>query len=307
MHKTNKQFGIVIITYNRPTDMLALLKNIVNLEQKETYLQEIIVVNNCSTENYSEVEQFCLTYPELIFFFNATENLGVSRGRNFAIEKSTAPYLIMLDDDAELENMDALIELHQEFTTENTSKEKAIVSFKVLFYETNTLQENALPHKKIEKYKNKSWFETYYFAGGAHCIKREALDKIGHYSVDFFYGMEEYDLSYRLLNQGYAIVYTNKVVMLHKESPYGRTTRLEKLVMLWVNKTIVAQRYLPTRYVISTAIIWSGFMLIKSKFNVVAYIKGWKKMYKAITRQKVTKISKETLQHLKKLEARLWY
>ena len=38
--------AIIIITYNRPEDMLALAKNIVELENMEQYLEEVIIVNN---------------------------------------------------------------------------------------------------------------------------------------------------------------------------------------------------------------------------------------------------------------------
>jgi GT2 family glycosyltransferase len=122
----------------------------------------------------------------------------------------------MLDDDAVLQNKDSLQNLITEFKENNTEKPKAIVSFKVLYYDNLQMQKNALPHKHFEEYKNRSFFETYYYAGGAHAIKREVIDKLGQYPADFFYGMEEYDLAYRILDAGYSIVYSDKIVMLHK-------------------------------------------------------------------------------------------
>ena len=44
---------------------------------------------------------------------------------------------------------------------------------------------------------------------------------------------------------GYSIAYSDKMVMLHKESPLGRKTKKEKMAMLWINKSKVAWRYLP--------------------------------------------------------------
>jgi Predicted glycosyltransferases len=93
------------------------------------------------------------------------------------------------------------------------------------------------------------------------------LEKVGSYPTDFFYGMEEYDLSYRVLEAGYSIAYTDKVVMLHKESPLGRKPKKEKLQMMWVNKSKVAYRHLPKKYFYSTAFMWSLEYLKKNRLE----------------------------------------
>jgi glycosyltransferase involved in cell wall biosynthesis len=81
-----KSIGIIVITYNRPADMLALLYNISNLEHIENLVEEIIVVNNKSTADYSSVENFVNEHPQLpIKYILSNENLGVAKGRNFAI------------------------------------------------------------------------------------------------------------------------------------------------------------------------------------------------------------------------------
>ena len=52
MSTAMNNIAIIIITYNRPEDMLALAKNIVGLDQKEQYLEEVIIVNNNSTKDF---------------------------------------------------------------------------------------------------------------------------------------------------------------------------------------------------------------------------------------------------------------
>jgi GT2 family glycosyltransferase len=213
----------------------------------------------------------------------------------------------MLDDDAVLQNKDALVNLLKEYETSNTEKPKAIVSFKVLYYDTLEMQINAFPHKNFKKYKDKHFFETYYYAGGAHAIKREALEKVGSYPTDFFYGMEEYDLSYRLLDAGYSIVYSDAVVMLHKESPLGRKPKNEKLKMMWVNKAKVAWRFLPEKYFYSTVCMWALQYLKITGFNIGGFIKGWKEIFGISKKENRTAIKPETVKYLKEMEARLWY
>jgi GT2 family glycosyltransferase len=288
--------------------MLELLINISQLDGAQELLEEIIVVNNASTEDYSKVKEFIDSTPQLPFrYMDAPANLGVARGRNYALAKGHAPIVIMLDDDAVLQNKNCLAQLITVFDTVNTGRPKAIVSFKVLYYDTLKMQENALPHKRYEEFKDKSFFETYFYAGGAHAIRREVIEQLGSYPDDFFYGMEEYDLGYRILEAGYSIVYSDKIVMLHKESPLGRKPKEEKLRMMWVNKSKVAYRYLPKRYFYSTAFMWSLQYLKVTGFYFGGFFKGWKEVSKIPGKEKRKPVGKATIAYLKSVKARLWY
>ena len=308
-----KPLSFIIITYNRPADTLALLQNIAGLDQASELLQEIIIVNNNSSADYTAVKRFITQQPDLPFqFIDSPENLGVARGRNFAIRYATAPYLILLDDDAELQNKDALIQVLEALRHPPTDeafkdREPAIVSFKVLYYDTLQMQVNAFPHKNFDQYKNRTSFYTYYYAGGAHAIKRDVLNEVGNYPENFFYGMEEYDLSYRILDKGYSILYSDKIVMLHKESPLGRKPTHEKLKMMWVNKCTVAWRYLPKKYFFSTAIMWSLEFFRKAGPDFSYWFKAWKEVWRIPQTTKRTAVNNKTINYLKQTGARLWY
>ncbi|MDP4263888.1 MAG: glycosyltransferase family 2 protein [Bacteroidota bacterium] len=308
-----KPLSFIIITYNRPDDALELLQNIAGLDEAAGLLQEIILVNNLSSVSYSKVEDYIRSQSSLPFqYIQAPENLGVARGRNFALRFATAPVLILLDDDAVLQNKDALKQIVQAFaeppaTPSPGERETAIVSFKILYYDTLEMQKNGLPHKKYSQYKDKHSFYTYYYAGGAHAIKREVLEQVGYYPEDFFYGMEEYDLGYRILDKGYAIQYNDSIVMLHKESPLGRKPTSEKLRMMWVNKSKVAWRYLPKAYFYSTALLWSFQYLRVTGFNLKHYFRAWKAITSIPRTEPRHKISQATMAYLRKVEARLYY
>jgi GT2 family glycosyltransferase len=185
----------------------------------------------------------------------------------------------MLDDDAVLQNKDCLKNLVNEFKESNTEKPKAIVSFKVLYYDNFKCKKMLCHINILRSIKTDPFFETYYYAGGAHAIKREVIEKLGKYPADFFYGMEEYDLAYRILDAGYSIVYSDKIVMLHKESPLGRKPKKEKLQMMWLNKSKVAWRYLPKKYFYSTTFMWSMQYLKETSFNIGGFFNGWKKSF----------------------------
>ena len=300
-----KKIALIIITYNRPADMLALAKNISLLNGVADLLEEVIIVNNKSTESYQELVEFIAASPEIPFkYIEAPENLGVSRGRNFAIQQSKAPLFVLIDDDAEFKDMDVLSRIQQAVILNPTA---GVIAMKVLYYQNGSIQQTAFPHKAFHKRKTLAEFETYYFAGCGNIILREAFEKAGSFPTDFFYGMEEYDLSYRILDAGYTIRYTSDIVLLHKESPEGRQPKSEKLKGMWVNKTKVAWRYLPIANFFTTAIMWSAFFLVKSKFDLLGFMKGWALVIGIPFKEQKMPLSKKTLSYLKNVSARLEY
>ena len=299
------KIAIIIITYNRPADMLALAMNIEKLSSKKELLEEVIIVNNNSTESYDAVKSFIQENPSTPFkYIESKENLGVSRGRNFAIEQSKAPILVLIDDDAEFQDTDALKRIN-EAVIENPHA--GILAMKILYFQNSQFQLNAFPHKSFEKRKHLQSFETYYFAGCGNIIVKEAFDIAGPFPTDFFYGMEEYDLSYRILDAGYTIKYIANIVLLHKESPEGRQTKSDKLRGMWVNKTKVAWRYLPMPCYFTTAIMWSMFFLLNSKFDLIGFINGWLAIVTIPFKEKRNKVNKLSEEYLNKVEARILY
>ena len=299
------KIAIIIITYNRPADMLALAMNIEKLSSKKELLEEIIIVNNNSTESYDAVKSFIQENPSTPFkLIESKENLGVSRGRNFAIDQSKAPILVLIDDDAEFQDTDALKRIN-EAVIENPLA--GILAMKILYFQNSQFQLNAFPHKSFEKRKHLQSFETYYFAGCGNIIVKEAFDIAGPFPTDFFYGMEEYDLSYRILDAGYTIKYIADIVLLHKESPEGRQTKSDKLRGMWVNKTKVAWRYLPMPCYFTTAIMWSMFFLLNSKFDLIGFIIGWLAIVTIPFKEKRNKVNKLSEEYLNKVEARILY
>lgn len=304
-----KPLSFVIITYNRPEDTLELLQNISELNNAANLLQDVILVNNASTADYGQVKEYLKAPHDIPFqYIDAPSNLGVTKGRNFALQFARGEIIIFLDDDAVLQHPDSLEQVVRAFTEPGIdNRPVGIVSFKILYYDTLQMQVNGLPHKKYKQYKDKASFFTYFFAGGAHAIRRNVLDEVGNLPEEFFYGMEEYDLSYRILEKGYCIRYDAAIVMLHKESPLGRKPKADKLRMMWVNKAKVAYRYLPAIYYCSTALMWSFQFLRETGFNLRGYVQGWKQILQIPRTEKRTPLSPPAMQYLEKVKARLWY
>ena len=320
-----KPISFVIITYNRPDDALELARNISELEGLDELVEEVVIVNNRSPVSYEALEAFIAAHPAIPFrYVVAPGNLGVSRGRNYAISLSRAPILFFLDDDALLRNKDALRYILSIFeitaftasgaimtppdpTDADGPRPVGIAAFKIYYASTGQMQVNAFPHKRFDELKDLPNFDTAYFSGAAHAIRRSVFEQVGVYPENFFYGMEEYDLSYRTLDAGFSIRYDHRVTIFHKESPAGRLTPRDKLRGMWVNKSKVAWKYLPLPYFATTALLWSIEYLKKSGGNIGGFLKGWGQIAGIPAGEKRSPVGKTALSYLRRVRARLWY
>jgi GT2 family glycosyltransferase len=309
-HKTThmNSFSIVIITYNRPRDLLALLRNLVRCCADSSLLKEIVIVNNASTDDYSEVEGFLQAEQSVhVCYHRSATNLGVAGGRNLAVTMCSAEYLVMLDDDCEMESGGFLESLRDAFNSNLGKRPIGVISFYVKYFSNLQPQVNAFPHKDYFGRQHLESFETYYFAGGAHAVRRDLFLSIGGYPEDFFYGMEEYDLSYRVIKEGFCIQFLRRVVMLHKESPEGRKPRREVLLMMWRNKSIVAWKYLPIAYCVSTVALWSLYYLRGSRGDLLGFVRQFFQLLRIPQDIARNPLSADDMKYLRQCQARLFY
>ena len=253
--------------------------------------------------------QYVHDHPELkATYIWSDVNLGVAKGRNKLTLAAKGSLLVNVDDDmvfTDAGDLQKLAGLFDEpfFKAANTG----IITFRVVYYENNEVQVTAFPHKMYDTYKTKNRFLTAYFAGGAHIIKAEVMKKTGPYPTDFHYGMEEYDLAYRVLDAGYTIGFDNSVTVAHKESALGRPPNYRKLQMQWINKSKVAWRYLPFKYFVTTAGAWAIQYLRIAKSHPGAFFNSLWQILKIPFTEKRHPVRKDTLEYLKKVEARLKY
>jgi GT2 family glycosyltransferase len=303
------RISILIITYNRAADLLEYLKNLAVQTDYDRVVAELLILNNASTDDYTEVTDFVNAHAQLrISYIWSDVNLGVAKGRNKLMQIAKGDIFLSVDDDmvftqpGDLSQLSGLFEVPF-FAGANT----AIITFRVIYYENREVQVTAFPHKQYDKYKDNPRFLTAYFAGGAHIMKREVFEQIGLYPLDFHYGMEEYDYAYRVLNAGYTIGYDNAVTVAHKESPLGRQPNYKKLQMQWINKSKVAWRYLPLKYFVTTATAWAWQYLSNAKGHFGAFFSAIAQIAVIPFSEKRHTVSKKTLEYLKKVEARLKY
>ncbi len=293
--------SFIIISYNRPAETVESIRNVMSeIEKVPGYLFDLIVINNGSTVDYKEVEEFIQTEQLQLNYINSPENLGVSRGRNLGIKNAKGKYVVFIDDDAIFKTLDAPKTIVDKF---EQYPDTGIIAFGIHNYYTG-IEDHPVKDKVLlqqqEFYNNLFW-------GCGFVVKKEVFDLIGDFDASFFYGMEEYDLAYRTIDAGYKILFTKNVIVLHKVSPKGRETNIVKFSRQFVNKTIIAYRFLPYRFVVSHFIMWSAYFIVKSRCNLFKWVTSCYELFSRMVKEKRTPISKDSLAYLKKVNARLTF
>lgn len=290
--------SILIITYGRERELLDTLKCFQNYKDK---LLELLILDNNETPVLKDKIFKTLKNEKIkLRYFNDGKNYGVALGRNYLIEKAKGDILITLDDDIEIkENINNFILKIENYFLNN--KDIGCLAFNIVNFYSKKHLRHEIPHgnKRLDFNRN---LKTYYFIGAGHAIKKEVYDKVGLYPNDLGkYGGEERDLSFRILEKGYGILYTADTKIYHKVSPNGRLR--EESFNRYRNQLVVLNRYMPKVYSISSNIIWTLFYLLKGKVK----IKDIKKVFNELKILKKETISSETLEKIKKMKGRIWY
>jgi GT2 family glycosyltransferase len=303
------RLSVLVVTYNRPGDLLDLFRSLRAQEELATLLEEVLVLDNGTTVDYSGPWTFARENDELrVRVIRSEINLGVARGRNVLMSEARGDVLLVLDDDVVLPTARDLRGVAEIFDRECfRAANTAVVQLRVIYHETKELQRSAFPHKRRAPDEQFTEFLTSYFTGCAHLIKRESLAVVGMYPEDFFYGMEEYDLSYRLIEAGYSIGYDPSITVEHKESPSGRLGHHTKLRQQWVNKSVVAWRYLPRRYALTTAFMWSLEYIRRVRGHPADYFRAWRDVLKIPFTVSRKPLRPEAIAYLHSVGARLRY
>lgn len=299
--------SFIIISYNRPNDTAAALANVLQLQNAAGYEKDIVIINNGSTIAYTDFENYLHTLApnnrRLVNYHHSSENLGVARGRNLGVQMAKGNHLIFLDDDAEFEHdnaIPAVLQLLAKFKPDEMVK---IIAFREL---RTTTGQYYIAAKNRQRAQLPQFFTNFY-VGSGHLIMREVFDRVGLYTTEFFYGMEEYDLAYKALDAGYRIVYTAQITVLHKKSPHGRET--ETTLTRWnlENKTVVAYKYLPYFYVCTHLLLWSAYFLWQSGFKVGQLLLAFKNIAAKTGNTRRQPVSGKTLRYIRSVQGRLWY
>lgn len=295
------EISIIIITFQRGQ----LLQTCLDSTYSQTKLEkpfEIIVVDNDGSATVTPPSD-----PQIeLRVIRSTSNLGVAGGRNLGISESRGKYLIFIDDDATWCSPDSVYRVVEHLRGNPRCGAVAVKSLRP--DGVSIVGEYPHPDKKFIAEVDQP-IEVPYYYGVGHGLKREALLIPEAYPVRYFYSMEEIDLSLRIIDGGYVIIYDPNIGVFHSHSSFGRPV---VGVSYWkrnmLNKCRVAWRLLPYHYLATIFFIWSIAVIVKTKrlFPMFAVWRDlWQERHQLAQERKPIKSS--SIAYLRSIGARLLY
>ena len=258
----NNSVSIVIITFNRE---MGLEKALTYLMKKTGYFEEIILVDNGSTD--STVRMVRKKFP-LIKLIRLHKNSGVAEARNIGAINAKNNLILFLDDDGyfDIESIPILINQFKK------NDKLAVIGCEIIEVPSDDIF--TLNFKDFKLKKEEIYF-TYYFWGTAFIMRKDYFLKVGMFPDYFFYSNEENDLSLRLIKCGFEILHCNFSIMFHYKSPVQRPN-YRKTFYYYRNKQYEIWRNLPFGPAVreSIIVVIGGFIRTIFTRNFLPFCNG---------------------------------
>lgn len=207
---------VQILSWNRVDETMAAIDSA--LAQRDVSAHVWVVDQGSAPENLRTMREFAASRPRMTLH-ELGQNIGVAGGRNVAARLGSAPVIVALDNDAIFsdEHMLARTVARLEKTPE-----LGAIGFRILNYYTGEDDFTSWDYPVAMRAHTQDEFWATRFVGAGHAIRRAAFVAAHGYDDRLFFGGEERDLCYRIINCGYRIRYVPSVSVRHKISPEGR-------------------------------------------------------------------------------------
>ena len=303
--------SVLIGTRNRVELLIRCLKSV--LSQNYPKL-EILVLDDCSEKhNVCGIISDKLKDGRLRCF-RSNLKLGVAGGRNFLIKKAFGKIMITIDDDAVF-NDNECISLAVDHLAH--APQTGALAFKIINHERGC-EDLLIPfsrysRKRRPELEKETRFVSYYLGGG-HALCREAINRCGLYQDNLMFGGEELDLSYKLINEGFSIVYVPDIVVHHFPAPsvsQSVTGEPEKGELYFSVRNIIwiAHKYLPFPFIVTYLLIrigYSGATALKDR-QLGEFFRGIGAALCMVRKLERCVLRKNAVKYVRANFGRLWY
>jgi GT2 family glycosyltransferase len=249
---------VVLTMGNRPDTLRTALDSLCD---DTTGRGEVVVVSNGAGPLDEVTDHTCARVVA------SAENVGVPQGRHLGLRGTTAPVVGFLDDDASA-SAGASRAIAEAFHDE---PRLAAVSLRVTDEHGVSAREH-IPRAGGAPLAGR--VDVAYFLGGACAIRRTAYEEVGGYFGELFYGHEEIELGWRLVDAGWSIRYLGDVEVFHPRAAISRHP--EGWALTGRNRVLVARRTLPWPIALVHVAVWLPLGLRRAPRSMWrSYVHGW--------------------------------
>ncbi|MGH9118695.1 MAG: glycosyltransferase family 2 protein [Acidimicrobiales bacterium] len=215
---------VVVVTYNG-AHLLPACLDALERQTLDRRTFEVVVVDNGSSDGTAEIVRH--RYPG-VRLIEAGANLGFAAGNNLALRRVTAPFAVLINNDAR-PAADFLERIVVPFDAPGAGRVAAVTA-KVLFAEDGADGRPMINSTGNLIGRDGRGFDrdfgrvdggppaervVFGFYGGASALRMQALRAVGGFDDDLFLYFEDTDLSWRLRSRGWEIWYEPTAVARH--------------------------------------------------------------------------------------------
>lgn len=215
--------------------------------QRDVNAQVILVANGTGVPPATGAE------IEVEIEIEIETNVGIPEGRNVGRRAATAELLFFLDDDGELLGNDLVAEVVAAFAAD---PRLGAIGLGIVDEEGRTTHRH---HPRL--FGRRRGAATSF--PGAGCIFRAvAFDQAGGWCGDFFYALEETDLAWRLIDDGWDVSFRPDLAIRHpRTSPSRHPTFIEGTAR---NRVWMAHRLLPAPIAVAYVLNWTAVTVARN-------------------------------------------
>jgi GT2 family glycosyltransferase len=246
---------VVLTTGSRTPELAAALDSI---GRSDPGSEVVVVANGVTTELSPEIQARVV---------HLDSNLGVPGGRDVGLRATSRELVGFLDDDAEIRGDIGRVEA----AFVDTPRLGA-VSLRLVDENGETSRRHVPLAGAADPREPR---DVAYFLGGACAIRRAAYEEVGGYFTELFYGHEEIELGWRLIDAGWSIRYLADVGVFHPRTEIGRHPDGWRLTGR--NRVWIARRTLPWPVALMHVAAWLVLGALRAPAGECrrSYLAGW--------------------------------
>lgn len=195
------RLSIVIPTYNRPRLLARLLESLTVQDAPAGSFDALVVSDGSTEQTHAFLEDFCRRRPG--FAWCAQPNRGPAAARNYGLARVSGEIVAFTDDDC-LADRGWVREVLRTF------EERP----EVLGVEGKTVT----IHDQVTPFTHQIVGSGGCYASCNVAYRRRELVEVGGFDESFFYGNEDVDVAWRLMQRG-PVVYNDRMVIVHPPVP----------------------------------------------------------------------------------------
>ena len=293
------RFSIVILTFARDAVLTELLAGLEPMLAGRADYELILVDNNSEA---SDRRDLLTPFAHTVYLHDGS-NKGVI-ARNDGFDAARGEIVVLLDDDVFVQTHDFLDRFASLF---NGDPQLGAVTIRKHVRGETRRRVDLIPHTRKDVDLDRP-FKTFRFVGGCVGFRKATIREVGGFLPDFFYGLEEIELSYRIIDGGWHILYSPDIRAEELEHPAGRRPKQAVQTDRLANKYIISFLRMPFPQILANYALFTPYLMFfaRGEVSVVGAVSQFARWLGRKDRPRRRVIGREAIAYIRKCGGAVW-